>query len=349
MSAQYVLHEERAGRTAVAVDGVVGRHDGLDLCVLDQHLECRKICLIEILERRFDIGSVSCGLRARMHGEVLGAGCGLEIVRVVALKPLDECRSQHARQIGVLAVGLHAAAPARITEDVDVGRPEGKSGVAAVVAYALCHLILGACLVRDGVAYAVEQFDVECGAKAYRLREYRSAAAAAHTVQTLVPPVIGLDAETLDARRRVHHLADLLVDVHRVEQLIDLLFHRLLRLLRASIAAALRMSICRFMPLWYLMFESVCRWQGSAAEPATSCGIAAMYPKVLACCRRYCCLWGRSSQWLLRLYKYNHCRRKNLVPERHSRRKIASFRRIGTLSILNADSVYAVGCAVKSV
>ena len=231
--AQYVLHEERAGRTAVAVDGVVGRHDGLDLCVLDQHLECRKVCLIEILERRFDIGSVSCGLRARMHGEVLGAGCGLEIVRVVALKPLDECRSQHARQIGVLAVGLHAAAPARITEDVDVGRPEGKSGVAAVVAYALCHLILGACLVRDGVAYAVEQFDVECGAESYRLREYRCAAAAAHAVQTLVPPVVGFDAEALDARRRVHHLADLLVDVHRVEQLIDLLFHRLLRLLRA--------------------------------------------------------------------------------------------------------------------
>ena len=230
--AQYVLHEERAGRTAVAVDGVVGRHDGLDLCVLDQHLECRKVCLIEILERRFDIGSVSCGLRARMHGEVLGAGCGLEIVRVVALKPLDECRSQHARQIGVLAVGLHAAAPARITEDVDVGRPEGKSGVAAVVAYALRHLILCARLVRDGVAYAVEQFDVECGAKAYRLREYRCAAAAAHAVQTLVPPVVGFDAEALDARCRVHHLADLLVDVHRVEQLIDLLFHRLLRLLR---------------------------------------------------------------------------------------------------------------------
>ena len=53
-----------------------------------------------------------------------------------------------------------------------------------------------------------------------------------HAVQTLVPPVVGFDAEALDARRRVHHLADLLVDVHRVEQLIDLLFHRLLRLLR---------------------------------------------------------------------------------------------------------------------
>ena len=73
--------------------------------------------------------------RPGMNSKMLGAGLGLEIpVRTVSLESPDDGHSQLSCQVGVLAVCLHSASPARIPEYVDVRGPEGKSGILQVLA-----------------------------------------------------------------------------------------------------------------------------------------------------------------------------------------------------------------------
>src|ERR1035438_9739309 len=57
-------------------------------------------------------------------------------------------------QVRVFAVGLHAAAPARIAHQVDVRRPEGEALVHAPLAAPLELVVLGASLVGDGRGHA---------------------------------------------------------------------------------------------------------------------------------------------------------------------------------------------------
>ena len=60
-----------------------------------------------------------------MNGEVLASGDGAEVVEVISLDSGDEGHAEPGGEERVLAVGLLAAAPAGIAEDVDVGGPEG--------------------------------------------------------------------------------------------------------------------------------------------------------------------------------------------------------------------------------
>ena len=64
-----------------------------------------------------------------MHGEVLEAGGSMS-----ALQPFHAGHTHHCGEVGVLAVGLHAAAPAWVAEDVDVGREECYAGIVAILA-----------------------------------------------------------------------------------------------------------------------------------------------------------------------------------------------------------------------
>ena len=61
-----------------------------------------------------------------MDGKVLGAGGGFQIF-AVALEAPDIGLAQLGGEVGVLAVGLMASAPAGVPEDVDIGGPEGQS------------------------------------------------------------------------------------------------------------------------------------------------------------------------------------------------------------------------------
>ena len=149
---------------------------------------------------------------------MFGGGHGLQILRVVALQALDELDGHAAGQVGIFAVGLHAAAPARIAEQVDVGGPEGESLVDVALAAADELVILGARLVGDGGGHAEDQVGVPGGGQADGFREYRGAAGAGDAVQALVPPVVGGDAEAVDGRGIVHELRDLFLERHAGDQ-----------------------------------------------------------------------------------------------------------------------------------
>lgn len=116
-----------------AVGPVVGAHDSLDLSFFYAGFKSRQVGLRHVFFR---------GLRIERMPEPLGAGVDREVlcargrlvVRSVALQALDKADAQARGQAGILAVGLVSPAPARVAEDVDVGRPEGESLVDVPVA-----------------------------------------------------------------------------------------------------------------------------------------------------------------------------------------------------------------------
>ena len=96
------------------------------------------------------VEDVAIVLRAAVHGEVLGRGVDLAVLRIVTLHRLHE-RDTHSRgEERIFAVGFLAAAPAGVAENVDVGRPEGEALVALALPAAGELLMLGAAFVADG-------------------------------------------------------------------------------------------------------------------------------------------------------------------------------------------------------
>src|SRR6266566_2305241 len=81
---------------------------------------------------------------AAVNGEVLGCGNSFQIVRVVALQAGNECHADAAGKKWIFSVGFLAAPPARVTKDIDVGRPKGETEVAAHVSMLNGVIVFGA-------------------------------------------------------------------------------------------------------------------------------------------------------------------------------------------------------------
>src|SRR5271170_2548622 len=150
------------------------------------------------------------GLGAAMDGVVLGGGDGLEVLGVVALQALDELDGHSAGEERVFAVGFHAASPARVAKEIDVGGPEGETLIDVALAEADEFVVLGAGFIGDGGGYAEDKVAVPSGGESDGLGKHRGATGAGDAVEALVPPVVGGDIETRDGGRIVHELGDFL-------------------------------------------------------------------------------------------------------------------------------------------
>ena len=137
-------------------------------------------------------------LGAAVYGEVLGTGKQLQVavavgqgsaVELHALQTAHHGDAHAAGQPRVFAVGLLSASPAWVTEDVDVGSPEGESLVAAYLAAPLGLVVLGACLVADGGKAAIDQCVVPRGGHGRRNGEHGGETVTADAVQRLAPPL----------------------------------------------------------------------------------------------------------------------------------------------------------------
>ena len=163
---------------------------------------------------------------AGMHGKVLGAGGGLEHFPI-ALQALHIGNAEAGGQIGILAVGLMAAAPAGITENIDVGRPEGEALVDISVAMGNGSVVLGAALGGGYIAQFLDQLGIKGGGDADGLREAGGHACTGHAVKGFVPPVVSRNTQTIDGRSIKAKLACHLFHCHLRNQRFSLLFRQI--------------------------------------------------------------------------------------------------------------------------
>ena len=224
--AEDVHQQELAAGCAVAEHAVVGAHHDLHVRFLHQLLESRQVGLVQVFHGRDRVVAVAGGFGTGVYRIMLRAGGGLQVERVVSLDAFYIGRAERSGEERVFSVGLHAAAPPGIPEDVHVGRPEGKPREAAVVLHLAGLVEFGPAFIGDDVADLPDQFRIEGGAQADGFGEDGGAAVAGHAVQGLVPPVVRLDTQPLHTGRAVHHHADLLVQGHPGDHLGRLLVHR---------------------------------------------------------------------------------------------------------------------------
>ena len=198
-AAQDVADQIRGSGAGNPAEAVVGRHHFLDARLGHQILESGKIGLAQIALAHLGIEAMAGAFRPGMHGKVLGTGVRLQHFGIgIALEAPHDRHTELAGQVRIFAVGFHSAAPARVAENVDIGRPEGKPLVLALLARFPGEPVLDPGFVGDGREHGLDLVGVERGGHTDGLREHRGAAVAAHAVERLVPPVVGGNAQTRD-------------------------------------------------------------------------------------------------------------------------------------------------------
>ncbi len=134
---------------------------------------------------------MALGLRSAVDGVMLGTGRCLHVL-AVTLERLDKRNPNPAGQIGVFAVGFLTAPPARIAEDIDIGCPEGQSIILfAFLPLAQCLMVFGTPFIGNHGADLVNQIKIPTGCHADGLGKDSGNAGSSHTMQALVPPVVG--------------------------------------------------------------------------------------------------------------------------------------------------------------
>src|SRR5256884_8034721 len=150
---------------------------------------------------------------------MLDRGDGLQVAGIVALEPADELHREPAREVGILAVRLLPASPARVAKQIDVGRPDGQALIALVLALPEVRVMLVEYLVGQNGRQANVETVVPRSGEADGLRKHGREPRARDAVQALVPPVVLGNPEALDGGRPIHHLRHLLLERHAADEI----------------------------------------------------------------------------------------------------------------------------------
>ncbi len=218
--AQMLLEQHGVVAGSLAVDCVVGAHDGFHMSVDNRGAKGRKVGLFEVAGRDIHVEGVPLRLGAGVHGEVLAGGHRFGVVRIAALHAFDEGAPHASGEERIFAVGLLPAPPARVAKDIDIRRPEGQPVEDAVIALALRLVELGAALGGDDVAHLVDDRRIPRRGHADGLREDGRVAGAGDPVERLIPGLVVGDAEARDGRGKVLQLRGLFVERHAGDKVV---------------------------------------------------------------------------------------------------------------------------------
>ena len=148
---EYLHQQPVASAAGVTLVAVIGTHHLLNVGLGDKILESGQVSFPKVAQRHvFGIETVAVPFRSGVYGKMLGTGMRLVVWRI--FRTLQSAHHSHAhlpRQIRVFAVGLLSAPPTRVTENVDVGCPEGEAAVNVVVPFLPCQ----SCLCTGFIAY----------------------------------------------------------------------------------------------------------------------------------------------------------------------------------------------------
>ena len=180
--------------------------------------ECGLVGVHLVVLAHVHIGKVPGRLRAAVHGIVLGCCDRAVVLRIVALHSGDVGNAHAAGEERIFAVGLLSAAPARITEDVQVRGPEIQASamMPACPSRASCT-----CLMRPSipiwVAMAWMSRRIEGRGQTDRLRILRYTLVD-HAVERLTPPLVRRNVEPRNCGGLVLHLRSLFRKGHAMHQ-----------------------------------------------------------------------------------------------------------------------------------
>ena len=224
LAAQNIAEQSRIGAGGQAVDAVVGAHHGEGAPFFDSGCEMGQVTVAQVGFRDARVEDVAGGFRSAMNSVMLRRGHHLQVFGIVALQTANELDRHAGGEVWILAIGLHAAAPARIAEEVDVGSPEGQPLVNAALAAAHEFVVFGARFVGDGRGHAKHQVGIPGGGYADGFGKDGGAAGTCHAMQALVPPVVGWNAQAVDGRRSAQQLRSFLFEGHPREEIVHALF-----------------------------------------------------------------------------------------------------------------------------
>ena len=148
---------------------------------------------------------------------MLGSCNGAVVVGVVALHSGDVGNAHAAGEEGIFAVGLLAAAPARITEDVEIRGPEIEAAADAHVSFARILHVLDAAFDTDLGGHGVNSRRVEGRSQADGLGILGNALVD-DAVERLAPPLVCGNIEPRNCGGVVLHLRRLLREGHAMHQ-----------------------------------------------------------------------------------------------------------------------------------
>ena len=125
----------------------------------------------------------------------------------------------------VLAIGLLAASPAWIAENINVRRPDGEAAIPVRRAVGVDFGgVLSAKFRADGVGDVVHERLIERRGHANGLGKNGGDPRAGDAVKTFVPPVIGGNTEPRNRGSDVPGLVDFFVEGHAGNQIVGALF-----------------------------------------------------------------------------------------------------------------------------
>ena len=207
-----------AAAAGVALIAVVGTHHLLHVALLHESLEGRKICFAKVARINvLGIEGMAVPFGTGVDGKMFCAGMELVIFGVAwALKSTHHGKTHLRGEVRILAIGFLTAPPTGITENVDVGGPEGQTLVLAYIAVLVVVglAVFGTGLIGNGIEYLKEEVVVEGGSHGDRLREDRGETRTADAVEGFVPPVVGFDSETGNRRGIIQEQGSLLLEGH---------------------------------------------------------------------------------------------------------------------------------------
>ena len=230
--AKNFLKQGRASAANLTVSSVISTHNCRGLCVIYTILERPKVCTVKILLRYNRIKAMTKSLRTAMNGIVLNRGIKLAIFSL-SLKSLYEGYAHSSCKIRVFTVCFVSSSPSGVAEDVNIGRPIGKSLINFSVAELFILVIFSASLIRNNRCNLIHKVGIKACRHTDSLGEYGSYARTRNTVKTLVPIVMTRNTKSFNRGRIKSHLRHFLLNSHFCYELFSLFFkisHNNLRL-----------------------------------------------------------------------------------------------------------------------
>ncbi len=163
-----------------------------------------------------------------MHGIMLRCCDGQVVFWIVTLQSSDIGNAHAAGEKRIFAVSFLSAAPARVTEDIQIRGPEIQAAHDARMSFAHILHVLDAPLDANLVRHDMNSSSIEGRCQSNRLG-ILGYTLVDHSVERLTPPLICRNVEPRNRRGIVLHLRGFLRKSHPVYQVGSPLFRRQIR------------------------------------------------------------------------------------------------------------------------